>query len=249
MLAVRVIPALLVRGKSLVKGQQFNSWRSVGVAMQSALIHASRGVDELMILDIAATEEGRGPDLQFVKQLTDKAFIPVTVGGGVRSLKQVEDLLRSGADKVLIGSAVFEVTGLLRECARRFGSQAIIAALDVDGEQIATRCGTVKHSMEQWNAISASRWLEEQGAGEILLTSIQKEGMMQGYDYPLIHAVSETVSVPVIAHGGCGEPQHMKLAVEMGADACASGAMFQFTDITPRQCAEYLSGNGVEVRL
>lgn len=245
-LAVRVIPSLLCRGDVLVKGKRFESWRSVGHVLQAARVHAARGVDELIVLDIAATPEGRGPNLALVEKLCAPAFTPITVGGGVRSVEDVRDLLNAGADKVAICTAALNV-GVLDEAAAKFGRQAIVAAVDVQGDTVFTECGRKSASVFAPAAIAAE--YASRGAGEILLTSVDHEGTMNGYDLDLIRAVSAAVSVPVIAHGGCGTYAHMREAIDAGASAVAAGAMFQFTDNTPKGAAQYLAKQGVEVRL
>jgi cyclase len=250
MLCKRIIPTMLVRGRTLVKGERFDSWRSIGHAAQAAKVHARRGVDELMILDISATAEGRGPDLDLVRELSEGCFIPITVGGGVRSLADIDALLRAGADKVAIGKGWHEVPGLIRDAAARFGRQAIVGI--VDDQQY----GSWNHP--EWactNAICRKQavmdcgWLAREGAGEILLQSVDRDGTMQGYDLETIREVSSAVSIPIIASGGCGTPEHMLEAFRAGADACAAGAMFAFSDETPKGVARYLKSAGVEMRL
>lgn len=242
MLAYRIIPTVLCRGRELVKGRQFDSWRSVGLAMQAIQIHAARGVDELCLLDVAATAEGRGPDLELVRELSDFLFAPLSVGGGVRSVDDVKALLRAGADKVVIGTR-YE---LIREAAEKVGNQAIVASIDVRQGCVYTRSGTslCVNSPTYW-----ARTLERLGAGEILLQSIDRDGTGQGYDLELIRAVSQAVAIPVIASGGAGSYAHMLEAIQAGASAVASGAMFQFEDTTPRGAAQYLASKGIEVRL
>ena len=240
MLAHRVIPTVLLRGQQLVKGKQFQSWRSVGHAAQAARIYAARGCDEIILLDIAATPEGRGPDLDMVRVWTENNFSPITVGGGVRSADDVRALLAAGADKVAIGTCV----GIIDECARRFGSQAVVLSID---------CYYVP-AFRDWDvggyrAVDWAKICAEQGAGEILLTSIDREGTIEGYDLDLIRKVSAAVDIPVIAHGGCGTPQHMLEAIQAGASAVAVGAMFQFTDVTPKDCARYLVAHDVAARV
>lgn len=237
MLAHRVIPVMLCRGRTLVKGQRFDSWRSVGHAAQAVRIHQARGVDELCLLDIGATPENRGPDLYLVAELSEVCFMPLAVGGGIRSVEDVKKLLRSGADKVVIRSAAEKRPELITECADHFGSQAIVYALDVP-----------RGAIRSHPSIAASR-VQRLGAGEILLTAIDREGTMQGYDHDLIRAVCEQVSIPVIANGGCSGPEDMAAAIEAGASAVAAGALFQFTDITPKQCAQYLAKHGIEARV
>lgn len=197
-----------------------------------------RGVDELCILDIGATPEGRGPDLDLVRELSEACFIPLTVGGGVRSVADVNNLLRAGADKVAIKTAAIKDPTLIRTLADRFGNQAITVAIDVPHGDDYEICASA------WALTS-----EEQGAGEIMLTAMGREGMLNGYDLGLIGSVSGIVSIPVIAHGGCGTYEHMLQAVRAGASAVAAGAMFQFTDNTPAGAAEYLHANGIEVRM
>ena len=237
MLAKRIIPTMLVRGRTLVKGTAFNSWRSIGHALQSAKIHAARGVDELCILDISATAEGRGPDLDLVRELSEGCFIPITVGGGVRSLHDIDALLRAGADKVCLRTAIATDRGLLSLAADRFGRQAIVCSLDVTYPYVVP------------GILALAKALELAGAGEILLQSVARDGTLQGYDLDLIRAVSAAVNIPVIASGGCGSYEHMLQAFHAGADACAAGAMFAFTDNTPRGAARFLKSQGLEVRL
>jgi len=235
MLAKRVIPTMLVRGRALVKGERFKGDRSIGHALQAARIHAARGVDELMILDIGATAEGRGPDLDLVRDLSAGCFIPITVGGGVKSLHDIDALLRAGADKVCIGAAT--TIALLHAASQRFGRQAIVVSLDI-GPRFAYPTPTLAAVLfEQW------------GAGEILLQSVGRDGTMAGYDIPLIHQVSGAVDIPVIASGGCSGYEDMAAAFRAGADACAAGALFAFTDATPRGAAQFLRTQGMEVRL
>lgn len=243
MLAKRIIPTLLARGDKLVKGERFDSWRTVGVVEQAFRIHQARAVDEICLLDVAATPEGRGPDFDSIERLTASCFSPVTVGGGVRSVEDVRRLLTIGADKVSI------CTGgprLVNEIANRFGSQAVVAVTDVKDGYAMVRCGT---TVTRQPAVGWAVCCETHGAGEILLTSVDRDGTMQGYDLDLIRAVSEAVSIPVIASGGCGTPQHALEAIQAGASAVAIGAMFLFSDETPKSVAAYLNQHGVEVRL
>lgn len=236
-LAHRIIPTLLVRGDSLVKGVRFDAWRSVGHPLQAARIHAARGVDELLYLDIAATPEGRGPDFKQIERLTRDVLCPITVGGGVRSVQDVRDLLNAGADKVAIGTCTTDRFKALREASARFGKQAIVAILSYQESKI--------HD----GLVPAARLRVSQGAGELVLQPMEREGTMNGYDLSTLRTVSATVDVPVIASCGCGSYEHMREAIEAGADAVAAGAFFQFTDATPRGAAEYLMQHGIEARI
>lgn len=243
-LAVRVIPTLLCRGWQLIKGKQFNSWRPVGVIAPAIRIHQARGVDELCLIDISATPENRGPNLDLIRELTTNCFMPLTVGGGVRSTEDVRALLAAGADKVIIGAASHR-PHLLEQCADKFGSQAIVVAIDSLGTAAMKDCGRVETGLTTLEWAQRCAWA---GAGEILLTSIGREGMMTGYNLSAIKMVSDAVDIPVIAHGGCGRYDHMLEAIQAGANAVAAGSMFQFGDETPRGAVEYLAKHGVEVR-
>lgn len=250
-LAHRIIPVLLMRNGALVKGKLFNSSRVVGNVQQAAEIHQARGVDELIILDVAATLAGRGPDLVAIKKLTEKCFMPITVGGGITSVEQVRDIIqKGGADKVVIGTAAYEDPTLITRCANKFGSQAIVVSIDVDfdghGWVITTHCGTREHF---YSPVAFAQEMADRGAGEIIVTAVKNDGMMCGYDLRLIRKVAKAVSIPVIANGGAGEYEHMRRALHAGASAVAAGAMFQFLDLTPKGAAEYLASKGWETRL
>lgn len=245
-LAKRIIPTMLVRGRTLVKGIAFDSSRPVGHAAQAAQIHSMRGVDELVLLDVAATDEGRGPDLDLVAELSETCFMPLAVGGGVRTLNDIQALLRAGADKVVIGTAAMENPALILEAGQRFGRQALVVAIDYRRGAVVVRCG--KTPTDAW-AVPYAQNLVFLGAGEILLTDIERDGTLAGYDLEMIKAVSHAVDIPVIAAGGAGTYEHMLQAIRAGADGVAAGAMFQFTDATPKGAAQYLQAHGVEVRL
>lgn len=249
-LAHRIIPLLLMHNGHLVKGKQFNSARIVGNAFQAAEIYQARGVDEMIVIDVAATLHGREPNIYDIRRLTDKCFMPITAGGGVRTVDHVRELLANGADKVLIGSAAVEDPSLILKCARKFGSQAIVVAVDVykngPTKYTTSRCGSSRHS---YSPIAFAEDMERKGAGELIVTCINNEGMMLGYDISLIKHVAKAVDIPVIASGGAGEYEHMHRALKAGASAVAAGSLFQFTDATPRGAAEYLAGKGWEVRL
>lgn len=246
MLAHRIIPTLLTRGRELVKGVGFDSWRSVGVVAQAVRIHQARAVDELVLLDIKATVDGRKPDLELVSELAGECFSPLTVGGGIDSVADVKALLRAGADKVVVCSAALERPRLITEIANEAGAQAIVVAVDVKDGAVWGRQGTI---VGKDDPVAWAQEAQALGAGEILLTSIERDGRMCGYDLSLIRQVATAVSIPVVAAGGCGDYSHMLEAIEAGADAVASGAMFQFMDATPKEAARFLKDNGVEVRL
>lgn len=253
MLKTRVIPTLLFKDTGLVKGMAFDSWRRTGSAMQAIRVYAMREVDELIFLDISATPNGRGPDLEQIDVLADECFMPLTVGGGVRSLTDIRNLLAAGADKVAINTGAIEDPLFIRKAADSFGSQCIVVSIDYrrrsrDGSfEVYSNCGQVptgKHAAD-WAAEMASM-----GAGEILLTSIERDGTMQGYDIPLISNVCRLVDIPVIASGGAGNYDHMVEAVQVGgAAAVAAASIFHFTEQTPRGAKMRMRDAGIPVRL
>jgi cyclase len=245
-LAIRIIPSLLIRGRELVKGIGFDAWRSVGIAEQAARIHALRGVDELLLLDITATREGRGPDLNIIEQLSKTGFMPLSVGGGVRSVEDALGLLQAGADKVVIGSGFYEVNYLVTDCAQCFGRQAVVVSLDVKRGTWWVRSGTRDTGI---NIGEAAQQAYDMGAGEVLLTSIDLDGTMAGYDLFTLTRICKLLTIPVIACGGCSGYEDMARAVKAGASAVAAGALFQFTDVVPLDCSRFLAANGVETRV
>lgn len=238
-LAKRIIPVLLMKDGNLVKGECFNPWRVVGNAYQAAEIHAARGVDELIVLDVGATPACRGPDIDAMRKLTECCFIPVAVGGGITEIWQVRELLANGADKVVIGQHAMNDPDFVFKCACKFGSQAITVALNHLDIPFKDRHKIVESAVV----------LADAGAGEILLNNKERDGLLVGYHKGIIADVAKAVPVPVIAAGGCGKYLHMHQALAVGADAVAAGAMFQFTDATPKGAAEYLQKKGWEVRL
>ena len=250
-LAKRIIPVLLVRHGLLVKGKQFDSMRTVGVAQQAAEIYQARGADELIVLDVAATEEKRGPDFLAMKRLTEVCFMPVAVGGGITTVDQVRELLANGADKVVIGTAAYDNPKLISECADKFGSQAVTVAIDAVQNakrfywSVVTRCGAQRQITD---AVAFAHVMEDHGAGELIVTNVDRDGTMKGYDLNLVDEIADAVSIPVVANGGCGSYAHMHQALKKGASAVAAGAMFQWTDKTPQGAAQYLAKLGWETR-
>jgi len=248
-LAIRIVPQLLMRDRQLVKGSGFNAWRSVGMVTQAVRIHQMREVDELMLLDVAATPEARGPDLSLISELAEIMFSPLTVGGGIRSVKDVTKLLNNGADKVCIGTAAMADKRFLCDAVDMFGSSTIVVAIDYkyrnDVPLVHLKCGSYPTLVRPEQA---ARQMEECGAGEIVLTCIDREGTMAGYDLEVLKHVAAEVDIPVVASGGCADYADMLKAVFSGASAVSAGAMFQFTDSTPQGAAAYLEDMGMEVR-
>jgi cyclase len=249
MLAKRIIPVLLADGNNLVKGQRMDSRRVVGHVQQAARVHQMRGVDELLILDVSATRENRGPDFEFVSVLTTGCFMPVTVGGGIRTLREIKDLLRVGADKVAICSTAVECPEFVNEASQCLGAQAIVVVIEATSSgQVTSHNGSVLHP-ELGSVLEYAKCMEEQGAGELIINSVDRDGMMCGYDLDLIQSVAAAVAIPVVACGGAGSYHDMLGAIKAGASAVAAGALFQFLDCTPKNAAKYLADCGLEVRL
>lgn len=251
MLKTRVIPTLLYKDLGLVKGERFDSWRRVGALMQAIKVYAMREVDELVFLDITATNQGRRPNFEFVSEFASECFMPLTVGGAVRTVEDVRLLLKAGADKVAINTAALTTPDLIREASGRFGAQCIVVSIDVkqhaDGRyEVYTHSGTQPTGIDP---ISLARDMERRGCGEILLTAIDRDGTMQGYDTRLIERVAQSVGVPVIASGGAGRFEHMETALTAGASAVAAASMFHFTEQTPLEAKRYLKERNIHVRL
>lgn len=251
MLKVRVIPTLLYKSVGLVKGVGFDSWRRVDTVIPAIKVYNMREVDELILLDIEATSEERDPDYNEIRDFSRECFVPFCVGGGIRNLEQIKLLLRAGADKVAINTAAYDTLNLVSEGAAQFGSQCIVVGIDCRKVDGVYRCfshnGSVDtgYRLEDW-----ARRVEQAGAGEILLTSVEQDGTMQGYDIEMIRRVSELVNIPVIASGGAGNYEHMLQAVKEGkASAVAAASIYHFTEQTPKEAKEYLGDHGVPVRI
>lgn len=247
MLKIRVMPTMLYKDYGLVKGKGFDSWRRTGSLMQTVKVYNMREVDELVFVDIAATAEGREPDYALIDDFADDCFMPLTVGGGVRTLEQVGKLLAVGADKVAINSAAVATPGLIGEIAKRYGSQCCVVSIDFRGKEVVTESGRKPTGL---NVAAFAKECAERGAGEILLTSIERDGNFEGYDLETTRAVSEAVNIPVIASGGCGNYDHMADVLSKGkASAVAAASIFHFTEQTPLEAKKYLHAKGFQVRL
>ena len=252
MLKTRVMPTLLYKDHGLVKGISFNSWRRIGTALPAIKVYNVRQVDELIFVDIAASSEGRAIDFEVIDSLADECFMPMTVGGGIKSTEDIRKLLRAGADKVAINTGAIRNPELISQASAMFGAQCIVISIDVkkntDGDYIlCSQSGTIPESISpfEW-----ARKVESLGAGEILLTSVDRDGTMFGYDIPLIRRITGIVSIPVIASGGAGNYEHMAKAVLKGkASAVAAASIFHFTQQTPIEAKRYLAERGIPTRL
>ncbi len=252
MLKVRVIPTLLWKNVGLVKGVCFDSWRRVGPVLPAVKVYNRRDVDELILVDISASQDQVDPDFDSVHDFADECFVPFTVGGGFTNIEQIQKMLRIGADKISLNSVLYTHPELVSEAAKRFGSQCVVASIDV--REVTDRkyqcfshsgtCSTGKDVVE-W-----AQELEGRGAGELLVTSIDRDGTMNGYDTALIEAVVKAVNIPVIASGGAGSYGDMrKVILDAGASAVAAASMFHFTEQTPAEAKKALSSYGIPVRI
>ena len=251
MLAKRVIPCLDVKDGRVVKGVQFLDLRDAGDPVAAAQAYDAQGADELVFLDITASHEGRAIMLDVVRRTAEGIYMPLTVGGGIRGVDDIRTLLRAGADKVSLNTAALEHPQVIREAAERFGSQCIVVAIDAKrsngGWTVYSHGGRRPASRE---AVAWAREAESLGAGEILLTSMDRDGTQDGYDLELTREVAEAVSVPVIASGGVGTLEHLREGlVEGKADAALAASIFHFGTHTVRDAKAYLRDRGVPVRL
>ena len=255
MLCKRLIPCLDVKDGRVVKGVQFVNLRDAGDPVEAAQAYDAQGADELVFLDITASHEGRAIMLDVVRRTAEGIYMPLTVGGGVRSLDDIRTLLRAGADKVSLNTAALERPELVSDAARAFGSQCIVVAIDAKREpgagpprwQVDTHGGRRPAGRD---AVEGARVGGGLGAGEVLLTSMDRDGTGDGYDLELTRAVAEAVSVPVIASGGAGSLDHLRQSVVEGkADAALVASLFHFGRHSIREAKEYLRDRGVAVRL
>lgn len=255
MLAKRVIPCLDVDRGRVVKGTNFVQLRDAGDPVEVAARYEREGADELVFLDITASHEGRAIMLDVVRRTAEVVFMPLCVGGGIRTIDDIRQLLKAGCDKVSINSAAPKNPGFVREAARRFGSQCIVVNIDPkrvrkDGREVwevhinGGRMGT---GLE---AVAWAREVERLGAGEIVLTSMDADGTKQGYDLEITAAVSQAVGIPVVASGGAGRPEHLADAIQLGrADAALAASIFHFGEFTIQQTKQLMAARGIPVRL
>ncbi len=266
-LTKRIIPCLDLKDGRVVKGTHFVGLRDAGDPVELAQRYNEQGADEVVFLDITATREDRGTIIDVVQRAADELFLPLTVGGGIRTIDDMKQILRAGADKVSINSSAVQNPELISQGAERFGTQCIVVAMDVrrnyameqgltpitlvDGRECWYE--VVTHGGSRPTGIDAVAWAaeaEERGAGEVLLTSMETDGTKEGFDIPITAAISAAVGVPVIASGGVGTLEHFYDGFTEGkADACLAASVFHYGEFTVRQVKEYLAGRGIPVRL
>ena len=249
MLARRILPCLDVAGGRVVKGVHFESLRDAGDPVEQATRYDAEGADELVFLDITASHEKRDTIVELARRTADNVFIPFTVGGGIRAVADAGAALRAGADKVTVNTAAVRDPSLVTRLAESFGTQCIVAAVDV--KRAAGRLGVMVNGGREETPLEAIDWirrLEDLGAGEILLTSMDRDGTGAGYDLPLLTAASSAVSIPVIASGGAGRLEHLAEAFEAGAHGVLAATIFHFQGSTLPEARAYLRQRGYPVR-
>lgn len=234
MIRTRIIPCLLLKGTGLVKTQQFNNPRYIGDPINAVRIFNDKEVDELIFLDISVTKDKKGPNFEIIKDIASEAFMPFAYGGGITNLDEIEKLINLGVEKVILNTAAFENPSLVSNAARIYGSQSIVVAIDYKSNfwgknEVFVNCGTKNTKQEP---IEYAKKMQELGAGEIFLNSIEREGMYKGYDIATIKQVSSAIEIPLIASGGAGSLSDFKRAVTLGgASAVAAGSLFVFYGI------------------
>ena len=251
MYAKRIIPCLDVKNGRVVKGMSFVDLVDAGNPVECAKQYDKQGADELVFLDITASSDGRATTIDMVKEVANTIFIPFTVGGGIRTVEDFNEILRAGADKVSVNSAAIKRPELINEAAYKFGSQCVVVAIDAkrkgDSWEVYINGGRIPMGID---AIQWAVECEKRGAGEILLTSMDEDGQKKGYDLALTKAVSEKVNIPVIASGGAGALEHFYDAFTVGkADAVLAASLFHFGEIPIPELKEYLNNKGISVRL
>lgn len=250
MLTKRIIPCLDVKDGKVVKGINFKDLKDIGSPAELAKAYEAQGADEVTFLDISASLESRGTMLDLVSETAKSLFVPLCVGGGIRTFEDMRDALNAGADKVSVNSAAVSNPGMITECAERFGRQCVIVAIDAKktdkGWTVWTHGGTKDTGLD---VIEWAKKVEELGAGEILLTSMDADGVKTGYDIPLTAAVADAVSIPVIASGGCGSIEHIyEVFTKTNAAAALAASIFHYNECTVADVKQYLRDRGVSVR-
>lgn len=248
----RIIPCLDVKDGRVVKGINFVNLRDAGDPAEVAAAYDKAGADEVVFLDITASSDSRNTQLEWVRQVASKVFIPFTVGGGIRTVDDFKMILREGADKISVNSAAIMNPRLVSDAADKFGSQCVVVAIDAKLREDGSGWNIYKNGGRVDMGIDAVEWamqVEKLGAGEILLTSMDGDGTKAGYDLPLTKAVADAVKIPVIASGGAGKLEHFYEAIDAGAEAALAASLFHYKELEIREVKEYLRNKGVSVRL
>ena len=250
MLAKRIIAALDIKNGRVVKGIRFRNIRDAGDPIELAKRYEEEGIDEIVFLDITASHEGRDILYSLVERIAEEIYVPFTVGGGIKSAEEARRIIKNGADKVFINTAAVNRPELVREIAEIVGTANLVVAIDAKWNgsywEVYTHGGRKARGL---NAVEWAKKVEELGAGEILLTSMDTDGTKEGFDIPLTKAVVEAVDIPVIASGGAGKPEHFYEAFKAGAEAALAASIFHYNEYTVRELKEFLAERGIPVRL
>lgn len=253
MLTKRIIPCLDVTMGRVMKGINFINLTDVGDPVEIAEFYNDEGADEIVFLDITATHEGRKNMLDVIKRTAEKVFIPLTVGGGIKSIEDFKETLRAGADKISINSAAIRNPKLIAEAAAKFGSQCVVVAIDGKKNEDGLGWHVVINGGRINTGLDAVKWakkVEKLGAGEILLTSMDADGTKEGYDIDFINAITRSVNIPVIASGGCGKIEDFYEVFEKsGADAALAASLFHYKELSIKEVKQYLKNSGIEIRI
>ncbi|MDQ1245480.1 MAG: imidazole glycerol-phosphate synthase subunit HisF [Campylobacterota bacterium] len=249
MLKHRVIPCVLLKDWQLIKSIQFSSFRTIGHPITTVRIYNTRNVDELIVLDIDASLNNEPINTEIITDMADECFMPLTIGGGIKTIDDVRTVLNAGADKVSINSEAIKRPSFIKEIASVFGSQCVVCSIDIKKVDGLYRVFSKKYGLLDVDPLDLAKEYEAQGAGEILLTSVDHEGTTKGYDLELLKLFKDKLSIPIIINGGMGQPEHGVEALQNGADALAAGYIFHFTQYTPDMIKEALSKQGFAARI
>jgi cyclase len=245
----RIIPVLLIQDGGLVKGTKFKDFKYVGDPINAVKIFNEKEVDEICILDISATASGKGPNIAMIGEIASEAFMPLSYGGGITTLEQVEKIVNQGVEKLIFNTTIFNNLQLVEDTAKRVGSSSTVVCIDVKKKFLGGYSVYVQNGKKDtgYNPIDYARRVQDAGAGEIIINNIDKDGTLSGFDIEIIRKISDRVTIPVIASGGCGTTEHIKVALINGADAIAAGAMFVFHGKHRAVLISYLNKEEIKV--
>lgn len=248
MLKHRIIPCVLLKDWQLVKSIQFENYRTIGNPTSTVRIYNSRNVDELIVLDIDASSNKEDINLEIIEDMTEECYMPLTIGGGIKSIDDIRAILNAGADKIAINTKAIEDPLFISEAASIFGSQCIVISIDIIQDGEGYKLYNRNLGILDLDPLTFAKTCEKMGAGEILLTSINHEGMQEGYNIDIIKNFAKALSIPLIINGGAGTPEHCKEAILNGADAVAAASIFHFTRFTPNMIKDVLKQANIAVR-
>ncbi len=249
MLKHRVIPCVLLKDWQLVKSIHFDSFRTIGHPTSTARIYNARNVDELIVLDIGASLQGEGISTEIITDIADECFMPLTIGGGIKTIDDIYKVLNAGADKVSINTVALENLNFIKKASSLFGSQCIVCSIDIKKINGNYKVFNKSKGVLNIDPLTLAKQYQQYGAGEILLTSVDNEGSTQGYDIELIRLFKDQLEIPIIFNGGMGSPEHAVEAIKNGADAVAAAYIFHFSQYTPEDIKKQLINNSILVRL